>query len=136
MHAVGYAQYQTSYFDPHRKWLRELYRPNGHVQARFDSPLHRLRKLGQTVVGLHLRRGDYGRLAYYITPTSWYLEWLRRNWADLDEPVLFIATESPDLVDEFSKYNPVTATSLGVDLRTEPLETYHYLPYDMKTRDP
>lgn len=132
----GYAQYHTSYFAPHRIWLRELFRPDGNVIERFQSPLRRLRTLGKTVVGIHLRRGDYGRLAFYITPSSWYLAWLRRHWADLDNPVLFIATESPDLVDEFSEYNPVTATSLGVDLRTEPLAAYQYLPFDIQHRDP
>ena len=132
----GYAQYHTSYFFPHRKWLRELYRPAGAVKARFDQPLRTLRQRGNTLVGLHLRRGDYGRLAFYVTPVTWYLDWLRKNWCALDKPVLFIATESPALVNEFARYDPVTAPDLGVDLKTAPLPSYHYLRFDVSNPTP
>ena len=132
----GYAQYHTSYFAPHRKWLRELYRPGAAMQERLEAPLQLLRQRGKTIVGLQLRRDDYGRLAFYITPVSWYLEWLRKNWDTLDNPVLFIATESPQLVEKFARYNPLTPPDLGVDLATEPLPTYHYLGHDMEKRDP
>ncbi len=132
----GYGQYHTSYFAPDRTWLRELYRPIGSLRKRMGEPLRRLRECGKTLVGLHLRRGDYGRLSFYITPTSWYLNWLRQHWDGLNEPVLFIATESPELVDEFAAYNPVIATDLGVDLSTMPLDNYPYLGHDMEHRDP
>ena len=132
----GYAQYHTSYFEPHRRWLRELFRPIGDIQVRFDRPLRELRRRGKTIIGLHLRRGDYGRLEFYITPTSWYLDWLRKEWDTFDDPVLFIATESPELVKEFAQYNPVTAPDLGVDLQTEPLPSYRYLRHDIENPTP
>lgn len=132
----GYAQYHTSYFSPSRVWLRELYRPIGALQQRMDEPLRQLRRKGTTLIGLHLRRGDYGRLAFYITPVDWYLAWLRKHWTDYTDPVLFVASEDPSLIHEFAKYNPVSATDLGVDLATEPLEHYPYLTHDLADRVP
>ncbi len=132
----GYAQYHASYFAPYRKWLRELYRPVAPMQERLEVPLRMLKRHGKTLVGLHLRRGDYGRLEFYITPVEWYLRWLRKHWSTLDDPVLFIATESPDLIDEFARYDPVTAGALGVDLSVEPLPAYPYLAHDLEHRDP
>ncbi len=132
----GYGQYHTSYFAPDRKWLCELYRPVGKLRQRMDEPLRQLQHKGKTLIGLHLRRGDYGRLSFYFTPTLWYLTWLRKHWADYEEPVLFIATEDVELVEEFAAYNPVIATDLGVDLKAEPLDNYPYLKHDLKDQDP
>ncbi len=130
----GYAQYHTSYFSPHRKWLRELYCPDGAVMARLTPPLKRLHARGNTIVGLHLRRGDYGRQQFYITPVAWYLEWLRTHWQDLDDPVLFIATETPALVAEFAEYSPLTTTDMGIDLQSQPLADYTYLDRDLELK--
>ena len=132
----GYAQYHTSYFAGARKWVRELFRPAAPVQERLEAPLQILKERGKTLIGLHLRRGDYGRLAFYITPVEWYLRWLERNWSSLEDPVLFIATESPALAEEFAEYNPVMTPDLGVDLKAEPMPTYQYLGHDMEQRDP
>ncbi len=132
----GYAQYHTSYFAPHRKLFRELFRPAAPVQTRLATPLRILKERGKTLIGLHLRRGDYGRLQFYVTPVEWYLRWLQRYWTTFDDPVLFIATESPALAEEFTEYNPVMTPDLGVDLATEPLPTYQYLKGDIDNPTP
>jgi hypothetical protein len=62
--------------------------------------------------------------------------WLEENWARFKNPVLFIATETPSLVDEFADYSPVTANTLGVDLKKEPLRHYSYLDRDKRVREP
>ncbi len=132
----GQAQYHTSYYRPHREFIRCLWRPTVALCRRMLPAKGRLDSLGQTRIGIHLRRGDYGRLIFYITPVQWYLEWLKANWARFDDPVLFVASEDRALVDEFREYNPQTAESLGVDLKTEPLPTYPYLARDLREAKP
>ena len=74
----------------------------------------KLRRLGRTLVGIHLRRGDYGRLLYYRTPIDWYLSCLHDLWPTLDDPVLFMATQNAGLAGEFSQYAPVLSEDLGI----------------------
>lgn len=132
----GYAQYHTNFYAPHRKFIRKLYRPADHLYERMAGPVRRLREMGDTIIGIHLRRGDYGRLEFYVTPTDWYHGWLAENWARFKNPVLFIATETPGLVDEFAYAFPVTTDKLGVDLKQDPLPHYPYLAYDKRVREP
>lgn len=132
----GQAQYHTSYYRPHREFIRGLWRPTVALCRRMLRAELLLSELGQTRIGIHLRRGDYGRLIFYITPVQWYLAWLKVNWPRFDNPVLFVASEDRALVDEFREYNPQTAESLGVDLKTEPLPTYPYLPRDLREAKP
>jgi hypothetical protein len=132
----GYAQYHTSYYEPsERDLIRSLFEPYKTVRGRLGVAEQVMRNRGSTWVGLHLRRGDYGRLSFYVTPTSWYLDWLGEHWAKLTDPVLFIASESPALVREFADYNPLTVADLGLDLVAEPLEHYAYLAADLRTRE-
>ncbi len=139
----GYGQHHTSYYEPHYKFLRDLFRPTLEIRHRMRHATDGLLWAGanvssppRTAVGIHLRRGDYGRFAFYNTPVEWYLEWLRRNWSSLDNPVLFVASEDLALVGEFSDYNPQTAESLGVNLRAEPMPTATYLKYDLDHPEP
>ena len=128
----GYAQYDINYFRPYRDFLRGLLRPTEALRDRMAPTVNRLDSLGQTRIGLHLRRGDYGRLIHYITPVEWYLDWLKVNWERFERPVLFVASEDRGLVDEFARYNPQTAESLGINLRAVPLPTYTYLECDLE----
>jgi hypothetical protein len=128
----GYAQYHTSYYRPYKDRIRGMFTPAEDVASRLAAPAEDLASRGKTVVGLHLRRGDYGRLIFYITGISWYLEWMKEHWPGLEDPVLFVATESPELVGEFRKYNPVVAGDLGVVLSSSPDNHYSYLPTDLE----
>jgi hypothetical protein len=136
----GFSQYHTSYYRPWRKEIAKFWSPARLVAERMVYPVMHLTKHGslprRTVVGIHLRRGDYGRLIFYVTPVQWYLEWLAVHWDSLDDPVLFVASESPELVEDFRQYNPVTAETLGVELSSEPLEHYAYLAPDLQSREP
>ena len=66
------------------------------IEATMKKALDKLRSLGKTIVGLHLRRRDYGYGPFFIAPGKWYSEWLENMWKDLDEPVLFIASDEPE----------------------------------------
>ncbi|MGB3534837.1 MAG: FkbM family methyltransferase [Microcoleaceae cyanobacterium] len=113
----GYFQYHTQYYKPHRKYFRSLFKPTREIKQKLAPALQRLQAEGKTIVGLHLRRGDYGYEHFFVAPNSWYKEWLKGLWETLDNPVLFIASDEPaKVVHDFSEYQPLTAQDLGADL--------------------
>lgn len=113
----GYFQYHTRHYAHHKAYFRSHFQPSEGVRVQLDVAMAALRGKGKTLVGLHLRRGDYGYGNFYITPSSWYRVWLDSIWRELDEPVLYIASDDPDAVlDDFSDYCPVTAKDLGVEI--------------------
>ena len=109
----GYFQYNTKYYAPYKEYFRSLYKPVPEIQAKMEQGLQKLRNNGKTVVGIHLRRGDYGYQDFFIAPTQWYLEWLNNIWSTLDKPILFIASDEIDKVkQDFNQYNPVIVSDL------------------------
>ena len=133
---VGYGQVHTSWYAPDREFLCSLYSsPVPAVAARMAGPVAALRSRGRTVVGVHLRRGDYGQSIFYLTPVEWYLRLLEHLWPTLDAPALFVATEDPALVERFAAYHPVTAEGLGVDFRPVAAPGLPHLRPDLVERD-
>lgn len=111
----GYFQYHTRYYAPYKGYFRSLFRPVDSLRRDLDSAIARLRAGGRTLVGLHLRRGDYGYRIFYLTPNEWYRRWLAEIWPTLENPLLYIASDEPDAVlADFADYQPVTARDLGV----------------------
>lgn len=113
----GYFQYHTKYYAPDKEYFRSLFKLVEPIQSKMDRAVQLLRKQGKTVVGLHLRRGDYGIKYFFIAPTSWYKEWLNQAWKDLENPVLFIASDEPaKVLPDFKEYKPITSKDLGLNL--------------------
>jgi hypothetical protein len=71
------------------RWLtpRPVWRP------RLEAPLERVRAMGRTVVGLHLRRTDLEHLN--ANTLDIHRQWLEANWTGLDQPVLYVASDDP-----------------------------------------
>lgn len=137
MDFVGYAQYHTSYYSDDRIRIRKVFQPTARVRDRLEHAEDMLLGDGATVIGIHLRRGDYGRSYFPIIPTSWYLRWLENHYAHrFHNARVFIATEDLSLVDDFNTYLPFTTQDLGVGLMSEPMDNYNYLEYDLEQREP
>lgn len=131
----GYGQYHTSYYEPHREKIRQLLRPLPRIEYPLQKAFGNIQRNGNSVIGLHLRRGDYGRFIFHLTPTEWYQRWLRENWHRFVDPILFIATEDRNDVDAFDEWNPYTTDDLGIELA--PIrDGYNYLNYDLQIREP
>ena len=130
----GYAQYHTSYHAHNQNRFVNLFQPVQPVAERLASAKKNLLQ-SETVIGIHLRRGDYGRRIFPIIPTEWYLLWLRHHSHRFPDFRLFISTENVSLVKEFAKYNPETTETLGIDLRSEPMIDCTYLQHDLDTKD-
>ncbi len=132
----GWFQVDARTLAPQRDLFRSLFQ----LQPSFAAPLAeaeaRLRGRGRTLVGLHLRRGDYRAASgnplvdrlYRATPTSLYREWLERLWPTLERPVLYVASdETEGGREELAEFQPETAQTLGVAMDSTPFLTDFFL---------
>ncbi len=112
----GYFQYHTQYYQPHQHYFRSLFQPTPEIHKKLIPALHRLQTEGNTIVGLHLHRGNSRYEHFFDAPNSWYKEWLSGFWETLLNPVLFIASnKAAKAVKDFAEYQPLTAKDLGVE---------------------
>lgn len=131
----GYSQYHTSCLSHEREWVTSLFQPVPSVVDRLSAASRQLRTSGSTIIGVHLRRGDYGQSIFPIIPVIWYLDWLEENIGRFSAPALFVATEDGSLASEFNQYHSQTCETLGIDLSDEPMTDCTYLAHDLQTRD-
>src|SRR5262249_6104087 len=132
----GCFQYHTSLYRPHVDRWNSWFQPTPEIKRRIQPAEERLRSSGDTVVGIHIRRGDYGRGYFYLTPVSWYQRWLEEHWESMRRPVLFVSSEDPRHVESFAFWNPQTASSLGARLHDKPLSFYNYKRSEVDRADP
>lgn len=125
----GYFQYHTKFYLPYKNFFCSLFQPIPNVQMIVEKSINALRLKGNTIIGFHLRRGDFeiikereiGAECFFIAPCKWYLNWLDENWDRFDKPVLFIASDSlRKIIGDFSKYNPITNKSLNISFKEAP----------------
>ena len=122
-------EYREGWRERVQSWLRPRPEWLGHV----DPVMQALKARGNTVVALHIRRGDFVWFRYTITETSWYVDWLKALWPTLDRPVLYIATDDPATIGDFSEFTPVSLANLARDGVVEPwaglefLQDFHVL---------
>jgi len=108
----GYCCYPTAGLIRHRDLFRSLFRPGSKVTAIAASAESQLRARGDTLVAIHLRRGDFGYGRFWIGPSAWYAKWLDALWPTLKRPVLYVATDDASAATEFARFAPVTAADL------------------------
>lgn len=107
--------------------FRALFSPAAKLRQPLGRALEQVSARGRTLVAMHLRRGDFGARGYWIAPTSWYREWLKGLWGQLDAPVLYIATDDPSVIGDFSDFSPLHDAGLGVDLPGAGFYLDHFL---------
>ena len=124
---LGWAQWSTSWYAPDREMLLSLFEtPLEPTLSKVESAMDTLRSLGDTVIALHLRRGDAGRMIFFLTPMVWCLQWLHEHWGRFRNPVLFIATEDLLLIPWFRYYAPQIMETLGIQPIAMPPPYYKY----------
>ncbi|MDF2650546.1 MAG: methyltransferase FkbM family [Paenibacillus sp.] len=121
----GYFLFHTKTYAPYKKYFRSLFKPVPEVKSIVEQGVTNLLSNGETLVGLHLRRGDYlgyqndekYKHLYPVVPNQWYLDWLESLWNTLDNPVLFLASDEPEKVlPDFKDFKPITSKDLSMDL--------------------
>ena len=92
-----------------------MFRLRGEYEEAINGWRDRITSGGQRpLVAIHVRRGDYRRLQsvpqFRLVPENWYLALLRAIWPNLNDPVLFVATDEPQaMLPAFADFRPVTA---------------------------
>lgn len=117
---LGWFQFHTRFYSPHKRFFCSLFRPKKELEDSLLEAWKHVSSKGNTVVGVHLRRGDRLNIPLntneWIAPIEWYIQWLEGIWHTLDKPVLLLASDSINEVrGYFSKYNPVTASDILTD---------------------
>ena len=113
----GYFLYHTKYYVPNQSFFYSLFQPTINIERNFLSFFDNIKTTNRTLIGLHLRRGDFGYDDYFIAPCKWYNLWLKKHWKNLKNPLLFIASDEPQkVVKSFSKYESITSKDLGINL--------------------
>jgi hypothetical protein len=117
----GFFQFHTLHLKPHQQYFRSLFQPVSELKSALEDGLNILRSKGKTIVGIHIRRGDYitePRVGFTLVfPTKWYCEWLDKIWDELENPVLLLCSDDIDsIIDDFDKFSPITAKDLNIKL--------------------
>ncbi|MDI9407762.1 MAG: hypothetical protein QM523_00780 [Candidatus Pacebacteria bacterium] len=108
----GYFQVIPKAYRRHKKFIQRLLRPIATVSQPIENWIKSEVGEGATTVGIHIRRGDYvkfGETATYFQTiaVAAYRRSLAELWPSLTKPRLIIATDAPELVAEFSDYQPL-----------------------------
>ncbi|HLX36304.1 MAG TPA: alpha-1,2-fucosyltransferase, partial [Candidatus Binataceae bacterium] len=114
----------THYLAPYREYLRNLLRPVPRLADELRRAIVKIRSLGKTIVGVHIRRGDFDRCFSaqgfeFVAPLDWYHRWLDDLWQRVEDPVLLICSDDPDMAARFARYKTIGANSLEVALPRE-----------------
>jgi hypothetical protein len=116
----GYFQETPACWAKHRQLLRRLFRMPAPIESAIDAWRAEVTLGGErTLVAIHVRRGDFRNIPtdnkwLRMVPEEWYLAWLRTIWPELRNPVLFVATDEPDVIRPvFSEFETVWAAFGG-----------------------
>ncbi|MBI3513895.1 MAG: hypothetical protein HY060_07525 [Proteobacteria bacterium] len=119
----GYFQEVPESWRHHRALLRRLFTPQAMFVELIDRWIKRVVPPDATLVGIHVRRGDYPLFNHESMPWfrpipfEWYDALLRELWPTLDRPVLFIATDDAAAVaPQFADYDPLIAPAAELAL--------------------
>ncbi|WP_293077596.1 alpha-1,2-fucosyltransferase [Moorena sp. SIO3H5] len=117
----GVFHFHTRCLKPYQQYFRSLFQPVSDLKFTLEEGLNNLRSKGKTIVGIHIRRGDYikqPRLGFTLVfPTQWYCEWLEGIWEQLEDPVLLLCSDDIDsIIGDFEKFSPVTTRDLNIRL--------------------
>lgn len=79
-----------------------------------------------TIIAIHIRRGDFGHGDFWLVPVEWYLDWLSIIWGETKNPVLYIASDDRMVAEHFNKYSPLTFKDMpappnGIEFMTDHL---------------
>ena len=122
----GYFLYHTSYYRTHKEYFCSLFQPLAEIEALVKVAWEKLCSRGKTIIGLHLQLNSDENNNSVVASSEWYKIWLHGLWETLEEPVLFIASDHVEEINQgyFAEYNPITVRDLEVEVNLEYLNFF------------
>ena len=122
----GYFLYHTSYYRTHKEYFCSLFQPVAEIEALVKVAWEKLCSRGKTIIGLHLQLNSDENNNSVVASSEWYKIWLHGLWETLEEPVLFIASDHVEEINQgyFAEYNPITVRDLEVEVNLEYLNFF------------
>ena len=118
---TGFFQYNTLHFKRHRESIRSTFSFKGPYFDRARQIQSTFQARGGPVIGLHLRRGDYGNRWFFIAPTRWYIDWLSSLQARERRFTVYVASDDLDLViPDFAGFDIMTSRDLPASGPNDP----------------
>jgi len=108
----GYFCGSTSDWSCGKKTFRKIFKPSDKILKWSSLALAKLKSEKNTIIAIHLRRGDFGSDKFWIAPSKWYLDWLKTIWTKAHNPLLYIATDDTTTLKEFQAYRPLKAIDI------------------------
>jgi len=134
----GYFQVPTQFLRPEQDYFCTLFQPVSDLKSALEDGLNLLRSKGKTIIGIHVRRGDFITVPMpgftLVVPSKWWCDWLEEIWDELENPVLFLCSDELDnIIHDFEKFSPVTSRDLNVKLpeRFKDLNIEFYIDFFM-----
>ena len=117
----GFFQLHTRLLRPYKQYFCSLFQPVDDLKYPLEDGVNILRSKGKTIIGIHIRRGDFikePRAGFtLVIPSKWYCERLEEIWDKLEDPVLFLCSDDLDnILTDFDKFSPVTSRELNIKL--------------------
>lgn len=124
----------SGYFLPHTKrWgnrvdqFQSLFEPGKNICPIVEQAVNFLKRESQTIIAVHIRRGDFGEGQFWIAPTNWYVDWLRTIWHDAKKPLLYVATDDDRVIADFADFSPLSSRDLPVSIPGAEFYLDHYV---------
>lgn len=117
---AGFFQELPLTWSHHRVLIRRLLRAASIYSDPIDTWLSAARPAGSTLIGIHIRRGDYGNFDhtkmpwFQFIPIEWYLDLLDQLWPSVESPHLLFASDEPNLSLRFRDYKPLRVPAAGL----------------------
>lgn len=106
----GYFQFPTGWYADQKTLVRKQFTFRGEYAAYARTLEAWMKALPGTVVGIHIRRGDYGTGVFFRAPSAWYRDWLARLQDRIGQVTVYLASDEADAVlSEFKDFNIVSA---------------------------
>jgi hypothetical protein len=111
----GYFQFNMRAYEPYRDFIRDLYSPKGSVGKQLAAGVERVRLFGKKIIGVHLRRGDYGYGIFFRAPCAWYEKWVKEMNFDPEQYLIYICSEDAGkYTHRFPGYQVLSGEMLGI----------------------
>jgi tetratricopeptide (TPR) repeat protein len=119
---TGYFQFHTNKWSAHRALFQSTFAPKGRFFDLLSPTISQIHATTDALIVLHLRRGDFGSTRFAVSPLNWHLEWLQEIWPQYRNPVLYIATDDPNIIQSFSDFSAIGFPDLEIDFDLNGIE--------------